>query len=139
MKIIIYLCTLTCVSWLPRLSISGSELGWALVFELSLSYGMALGSPVGSPIRYYINIFLVLTLCNYIGIWEGYLVGVSLRTMSGSMIGTGEGSLVVLLLELPLGYPPYSPNHGSELHVMLLGAPIGLWFGSEAARCLCSC
>ena len=53
------------------------------------------------------------------------------------MIVTVEGSLVVLSLLLPLVYPLESPNHGAELPGILLGAPLGLWFFSEAVRCIC--
>ena len=40
---------------------------------------------------------------------------------------------------IPLGYPLESSNHGSDLPIMLLGASLGLWFGSEAVICLCCC
>ena len=61
------------------------------------------------------------------------MVRVSLGRMSGLMIGTGEGSLVGLSLGLPLGSPLEYPNPGDDLPVMLLGAPLGLWFGSQVA------
>ena len=67
------------------------------------------------------------------------MVGVLLCTMPGLMIGTGEVSLVDLSLGLPLGYPLDSTNPVDELHDTLLGAPLGLWFGSEATRCMCYC
>ena len=69
---------------------------------------------------------LVLELDNSFVTREGYLVGVSLGTLDGSMIFTGEGSLVGLLMGLPLGSPIESPNTGSDLPGPLLGAPIGL-------------
>ena len=58
--------------------------------------------------------------------------------MADLIIGTGEGFLVGLLLGLKIGSPLDSPNTGAELHYTLLGDPLGLCFGSEAARCLCS-
>ena len=54
------------------------------------------------------------------------------------MIVTGEVSLVGLSRVLLLGSPLESPNTGSELPGQLLCAPLGLWFGSEASRCICS-
>ena len=36
-----------------------------------------------------------------------------------------------------LVYPLESPNPGAGLPDMLLGAPLGLWFGSEAVMCWC--
>ena len=97
---------------------------------------MVLVVNVGSTLGYSINIFLDLELFNSFGTWKVYLVGFLLRTMDGLMIGTGEGSLVGLSLVLPLVYPLESPNTGSELYDTLLGSPLGLWFGSEVARCL---
>ena len=45
---------------------------------------------------------------------------------------------VGLFLGLPNGYPVKSPNPIDVLPEMLMGAPIGLWFGSEAVMCWCS-
>ena len=67
------------------------------------------------------------------------MVGFSLVTLYCLMVGTGEGSTVGLSLGLPLGRPLEYPNPGSEIHVTLLGAPLGFWHGSEAVRCLCYC
>ena len=75
--------------------------------------------------------FLVLVLANYFFTWEGSLVGVSLGTLAGSMIDTRGVSLFGLSLGLPLGSPLESKNLGSELHGTLIGAPIGLWLGSN--------
>ena len=98
-----------------------------LGFKLGLLYGMVLGAPVGYPLRYSINIFLAWNFAIHLvhgkDLWF--------------MIGTGEGYLVGLSLGLPLGSPLDSPNPVSELPDTLLGAPLGLWFGSEVARCLC--
>ena len=57
---------------------------------------MVLGAPVGYPLGYSINMLIGLELENYFGTQEGYLVGVSLATLTGLMIGTGEVSLVGL-------------------------------------------
>ena len=89
-KSIIYLCRLTGASWIPLLRTYGSELGWALGFELGLSDGMVLGAIFQSSIGYSINMFPVLEICHYFGTWEGYLVGFSIGRMAGLMIGTGE-------------------------------------------------
>ena len=107
-----------------------SELGWYLGFELSLSLVMVLVTPVGYPLGYYINVLLVLALFDSFGIWEGYLVGFSLGILSGLMIFTGEVYLVGLSLVLLLRSPLDSPNPITELTVMLLGAPLGMWFVS---------
>ena len=100
-------------------------------FEPGLPVGMVLGSLVGFPLGYPINMLLGLSLFNSFGIWEGYLVEVSINTLVGLMIGTGERSLVVLSLELPRVSPLESPNPGADLSGTLLGSPLGLWFGSE--------
>ena len=81
--------------------------------------------------------FIGLELCNYFGIWEGSSVGFSLGILAGLIIGTGEGSLVGLSLGLPLGSPLDSSNTEAELPSTILGAPLGLWFGSESAMSLC--
>ena len=65
------------------------------------------------------------------------MVGVSLGTLAGFIIGIGEGDLVGLSLRLPLVYPLDSPNTGAETPGTLLGTHIGLWFESEAVRFLC--
>ena len=80
-----------------------------------------------------------LELDNSFGTWEVYLVGVSLVALTGMIIGTGEVSLVGLSLGIPLGCLLESPNPGSDMPDTLLGAPLGLWFGSEAVRFLFSC
>ena len=73
---------------------------------------------------------LGLELVNYFGSREISLIVVSLGTLVWLMVGTGEGSFFGLSLGLPLGYPPESTNIGSELSSMLMGGPLGLWFGS---------
>ena len=100
---------------------------------------MVMVAPVGYPLGYSINMLLGLVLFNSFDTWEGYLVRVSLGTLARLIIVTREGSLVVLSLLISIGFPLESPNPGDELPGTLLGAPIGLWFGSEAVRCLCSC
>ena len=92
---------------------------------------MVLGEPVGSLLRYSINMLLVLENFNSFGTWGGFLVGVSLGPLAGLMVFTVEVSLVVLSLGLPHGCPLDSPNNGSDLPVMLLIKPLGLWFGSD--------
>ena len=62
MKIIRYICRVTCSSWIPRLRTSGSNIGWDLGFELGFSVDIVLGAPVGSQLGYSINIFLGLAL-----------------------------------------------------------------------------
>ena len=98
---------------------------------------MVLGSPVGYPFEDSISMLLGLALDNYSVTWEGYLVGVSLGTLDGLMIGTGKGYLVGLSLGLPLGYPLESLNLGAGLPGTLMGAPLGLWFGSKAVSYRC--
>ena len=90
-----------------------------------------MGSPVGSQLENPVSILLGLALGNSFVTWEGYLVGVSLDTLVGLVIGTGEGSLVYLSLGIPLRYQLESPNPGDDLSGMLLVTPIGLWFVSE--------
>ena len=65
MKSIIYLCRITCDSYVPRLRTSGSEIDWDMGFELVFSVEMVMGSPVGSPFGYYINMLLGLEIENY--------------------------------------------------------------------------
>ena len=112
MKSIIYLCRLTCDSCLPLLRTSGSEIVWALGFELGSSVDMVLLAPVGSPLGYSINMLLGLALANYFVTWEVSLAGVSLGALDGLIIETGEGCLVVLSLGLSLGPTINSPNTG---------------------------
>ena len=57
-------------------------------FEFGSSVGMMLGAPVGYPLEYSIGMFLGLSLINYYGTWEGYLVGFLPDTLGGLMIGT---------------------------------------------------
>ena len=104
-RIIIFLCIITCASWLTFLRESGSEFVWDLVYEWCLSVGMFLGATVGSSLEYLIIMLLVLSLRNYSGTWELYLVGLSLGTLAGLLIGTVEGYLVGLSLAIPLGSP----------------------------------
>ena len=82
---------------------------------------------------------LGLAIGDYFGTWEVTLVGVSLGTMCGLMIGTVEESIFGLSLVLPLVSPLESPNPGADLPGTLLGAPHGLCFGFEVVRCRCSC
>ena len=131
MKSIRYPCRLTCAYLHPCLITSGSDIGCAMGFDFGLTVGMVLQSPVGYPLWYLINRFLGLVIGNYFGTWENYLVGVSLVLLDDLMIGTGEVSLAGLSLGLQLGFPlKFMPG-------ILLGAPTGLWFVSEAVRCLC--
>ena len=76
---------------------------------------MVLEAPVGYPLGYSINMLILLALGNSFGTWEVYLFGVSLDTLAGLMIGTGEGSLVGLSMGLPLGSPLESQNPGDEI------------------------
>ena len=59
------------------------------------------------------------------------MVRASLVILDGLIIDTVEGYLVVLSLGLPLGSPLDSPNTGAQLPVMVMGALLGLWFGSD--------
>ena len=118
---------------------SGSELGWNLGFELVFSVDMVLVVPVGYPLGYSIDIILGFTIDNYIGTLKGSLVVVSLHTLSGSVVGIGEGYLVLLSLVLLLGSPFYSPNPGADLPGTHLGSLLVLCFGSDAVRYLSSC
>ena len=112
---------------LPRLRKSGSELGWALVFELVLSVDMVLIEYVGYPLGYSINMLLVLDLDNSFETWEGSLVGVSLGPLDGLIIGTGEVYIVGLSQIIPLGSPFEYPNPGlTDIIIgLFLGNPIG--------------
>ena len=65
---------------------SGSEIVWALGFELGSSVDMVLLAPVGSPLGYSINMLLGLALENYFGTWEVSLAGVLLGALDGLMI-----------------------------------------------------
>ena len=105
--------------------------------KLGLSVGTVMGAHVGYPLGYSINMFLGLALGNLFVTREGSLVGVSLGILVGFMIGTVEGSLVGLSLGITLRSLPIYPNPGANLHVTILGAPLGLWYGSEAVRCWC--
>ena len=58
-------------------------------------------------------------------------VGVSIGTLIGFMIGSGGVSLVGLSPGIQIGSPLESPNPGAVLPGTMLGAPLGLWFGSE--------
>ena len=60
-----------------------------MCFELGLSYGMVLVAPDESPLVYYINMLLGLALGNQFRTWEVSLVGVSLGTLVGLVIGIG--------------------------------------------------
>ena len=82
---------------------------------------------------------LGLALMNFFGIWERYLVGFSLGPLADLMLSTSKGSLVGLSLLITIGYPLESLNTGAYLPETLLGTPLALKFGSEAARCLCCC
>ena len=55
---------------------------------------MMLGAPFGYPLGYSINMFIGLELENYFSKREGSLVEVSLETLNGLMIGTGEVSFL---------------------------------------------
>ena len=91
---------------------------------------MVLKSPVGYPLGYSINMLILLALVNSFGTWEVYLFGVSLDTLSGLIIGTGEGSLVGLSMGLPLGSPLESQNPGDEISYLfgsLTGKILVIW------------
>ena len=64
---------------------------------------MVIVSPVEYLLGYSMNILLFLALENSFGTREGSLVVFSLVPLVGLMIVNGEGYLVVLQLELPLG------------------------------------
>ena len=83
------------------------------------------------------NMLLGLDLGNYFGTRERYFFGFSLETLSGLKIGTGEGSLVGVLLRITLGTLLESTNTGADIPGMLMSAPIKLGFGYEAVRRLC--
>ena len=98
---------------------------------------MVLRAPFGYSLGCSIDILHGLELVNYVGTQEEYLVGVSLGTLSGLMIGTGEGYFVGLSLGLPLGSPLGSPNPGDEIPGTLSSAPLEMWFGSEVILFQC--
>ena len=98
-----------------------------------------MGAHVGSPLGYSTNMLLGLIPENYLGTWEGSLVGVSLGTLSSLMVGNVEGSFVGFSLGLPIRSQLEYSNHGAELTEILLGTLLGLCFGSEAVSCLCLC
>ena len=58
------------------------------------------------------------------------MVGVSLDTLDGFMIGTGEVYFVGLSLVLSLGSPLDSLNPRSDMSGKLMGSPLGFCFGS---------
>ena len=66
---------------------------------------MVLVAPIGYLLGYFIKMLIVLLLETSFGTWEGSLVKVSLGTISGLMIGTGEGYFVGLSLLPPLALP----------------------------------
>ena len=66
-SIIIY-CRLTSTSWIPCLILSGSDLGWAQVFELVCSVGMVMGVSSGSPIVVSLGMFLVFINRTLVGV-----------------------------------------------------------------------
>ena len=59
------------------------------------------------------------------------MVGVSLGPLPALRTGTGEISMVDLSLGLPLGSQLEYPNTGADPPRTLMGAPLGLWFGSD--------
>ena len=65
------------------------------------------------------------------------MVGSSLCTLAGLIIGTVERCLVGLSLGIPLGYPLEYLNLGYFLSVTLMGAPLWLLFISDSVRCQC--
>ena len=79
---------ITCVSWLPHLRSSGSEIFCDQGYKLGLSVGMVLREHVGSPLVESTAIFLGLEIFNCFSTWEGYLVGVSLGALGVMMIFT---------------------------------------------------
>ena len=105
-----YLCGINRESWIPCLRASGSNLVWALGFELGMSVGMEIISPVGYPLESSILALIILSLSNFFSTWEEYLVGSLPGVLGGFMIGTWEGSLVGWSLGLTRVYPPESPN-----------------------------
>ena len=66
------------------------------------------------------------------------MVVFSIGPLYGLMIVTVEVYLFGLSLGIPRVSPLESPNPGAELPDMLLGAPLGLCFGYEAVRYMCS-
>ena len=100
---------------------------------------MVLIEPVGHPLGDLVRIFLDLALVNSFNTWEVFLVGVSLGSLGGFMIGNEKGYLVCLSLGLPLVSPVEYRNPGDVLPGTLLGGPLGLWFGSESVRFKYSC
>ena len=129
-NIIIFICRLTCESWLPRLRASGSELGWALRSELDFSVGVVLGATAGSSQEYFIIMLLGLSLRNNFGTWEGDLVGFPLDTLGVLIIGTGEGLLVSWSLGLPLG-SPFESTNTRDLFSSFFRSPTGMIFGTS--------
>ena len=67
-------------------------LGFDLVNSVVMENKSSVAYPLGGPII----MFLGLSLGNYIGIREGYLVKVPLDSLDGLMVVTWEGSLVGL-------------------------------------------
>ena len=65
------------------------------------------------------------------GTWEWFFVVVLLGPLYGVIIGTGEGYLGRWSLALTLWSQLEFPNPWAELPGTLLGASIGLWFGSD--------
>ena len=137
MKVIRFLCRITCAPWIPFLRVYRSNIIWALVFELVLSIGIVLGVPGGYPLAYSIILLLGFALDTSFGTQEGYLIRFLLGTLSVLMIFTGEGYCFGLSLGIPLGSPPESTNPGDLIPNTMLGALLGLWFGYEAVRYWC--
>ena len=124
MNSIIFLCIITCDSWILSWRASWSDIGCDLGFELGLSVGTMMVAPVGYPLEDSIGMLLGLTLGTSFETWEIYLVWISLGTLGGWMIGTGEGSLFVLSLGLPPVSPLEYPNN-----VAVLGSLFGYFSG----------
>ena len=100
MKIIIYVCRLTCAYWLPFLRAYGYDIGCKMGFVFGFSVGMVLVEPVGYTLGYSIHILIGLVLGNSFVTCEVYFIGFLLYTLVGFIIGTGELSLVWLHLNL---------------------------------------
>ena len=116
---------------------SRSELGWVMGFELGLSVGVVMVDLLDLHLDIQLTCCLAchlsITLTHRKHIW----LDLQVCTLAGLIIGTVERYLVGLSLGISLGYPLEYLNLGYFLSVTLMGAPLWLWFVSEAERCQC--